>query len=68
MDRYTKTILTVIAGCLLVQTADKIVTPAHANTNRIAAVLERMIESPQKVVICDVSGQSCARGWKHADW
>ena len=49
MDRYTKTVLTVIAGCLLIQTAQdlSIIEKAHAQTD-------------VKVNICDLVGQHCA--------
>ena len=47
MDRYTKAVLTVIAVCLVIQTGDKIIEPAHAS-------------GLQKVVLCDESGSNCA--------
>ena len=47
MDKYTKAVLTVIAVCLVVQTGDKIIQPAHAS-------------GPQKVVLCNELGSNCA--------
>ena len=45
MDRYTKTVLTVIAGCLLVTTA-----------HQISMVPKAYAQEPIKVILCDEEG------------
>ena len=49
MDKYTKAVLTVIAVCLMIQTAKDIafIEPTHAS-------------GPQKVILCDEIGSNCA--------
>ena len=46
MDRYTKTVLTVIAGCLLVTTA-----------HEITVVPQAFAQEPIKVILCDEDGE-----------
>ncbi|MBR0646704.1 hypothetical protein [Plastoroseomonas hellenica] len=48
MDRYTKGVLTVIAGALCVLAAQNAISPAQSQAGL------------QRVVICDVRGQTCA--------
>jgi hypothetical protein len=48
MDRYTKAVLTVIAGALCVIAAQNAISPAQSQAGL------------QRVVICDVRGQACA--------
>ena len=47
-DRYTKTVLTVIAAALVALAAQHAVQPSNAATDTV-----------QKVAICDVSGTTC---------
>jgi hypothetical protein len=50
IDRYTKAVLTVIAGALLVLAAENATRPSNAQSG-----------SPQKVVICEYpTGLNCA--------
>lgn len=48
MDRYTKAVLTVIAGALCVIVAQNAISPAQSQAGL------------QRVVICDVRGANCA--------
>ena len=56
MDKYTKAVLTVIAVCLVIQTAKDVafVEPAYAN-------------QVQKMAICREDGSECA-GIYSAEW
>lgn len=43
MDKYTKAVLTIIAGCLVIQTGQSVIEPAHAS-------------NVQKIALCDQKG------------
>ena len=60
MDGYVKSVLTVIAVCLVIQTSSHFVQPAHANTNEIARLLQVMMDRTQKIAICSKDGTECA--------
>ena len=48
MDRYTKTALTVIAVCLVIQTSRSLIEPAFAS-------------DVQRVAICNVDSTTCVK-------
>ena len=54
MDRYTKTVLTVIAVCLVIQTSRSLIEPAFAG-------------DVQRVVICNADGTTCVKTFPWAD-
>ncbi len=49
IDIYSKAVLTIIAGCLVLQTIDRFIPDVAAQSNR-----------PTKVTICDINGNICA--------
>ena len=53
MDKYTKTVLTVIAVCLVIQTGKKIIQPAYAANIQKIAICE--YQNPHQCVRVDSS-------------
>ena len=65
VDRYTKVVLTVIAGCLLALVIQNAISPSQAKYGEVQKVqvcdgLGEQCGGMQKVQVCDRDGRDCA--------